>query len=165
MVFLLALAQPVAGLYGHYRAAISEQPRIVHDQELGPSSLDHVLAASPAGEHLPLLEGMLREVGTVMGELYALARQRSTRGDAAAENRALLIALAEIANGVGLGWPGAGALHLGGLNLAGRGDYVQHFTLSAALAAIAGEELAGIGRTLAFTAHGALVYQQIAQGL
>ena len=304
LVFLLALVLPVAGLYGLYRAAISEQPRIVHDQELGPSSLeqgrriyrqffpvwptrepvrrvqlttqdldlglnyllgrtrqgyartrvtgdelrldlslrlesplhgrylnltlgfgpagsrlqltrlrlgslplpgalarpllDHVLAASPAGEHLPLLEGMLREVrlgpgrvqlvlawdedsvraaidvvgrqlagvdpqqlaayrqylmglavrrprpdfGTVMGELYALAWQRSAQGDAAAENRALLIALAEIANGLRLGLPGAGALHLGDLNLAGRGDYVQHFTLSAALAAIAGEELA-----------------------
>ncbi|MGQ9861831.1 MAG: hypothetical protein ACUVSD_07470 [Thiobacillaceae bacterium] len=160
--------------------------------------LDRALAASPAAEHLPLIEGMLREVklrpgqihltlawdqdsvraaidvasrqlagvgpqqlaayrqhlqglaarrprpdfGTVMGELFALARQRSGRGDAVAENRALLIALAETANGLRLGLPAAGKLHLGGLSLAGRGDYVQHFTLSAALAAIAGEELA-----------------------
>lgn len=160
--------------------------------------LDRMLAASPAAEHLPLLEGMLREVklrpglvqltlvwdqdsvraaidvagrqlagvgpqqlaayrqhlqglaaqrpppdfGTVMGELFTLARQRSARGDAVAENRALLIALAEIANGLRLGLPGARALQLRGLHLAGRGDYVQHFTLSAALATIAGEELA-----------------------
>lgn len=160
--------------------------------------LDHVLAASPAAEHLPLFERLLREVrlapgvvhltlawdqdgvraaidvagrqiagvgpqqlaayrgqlqglaarrpppdfGTLMGELFGLARQRSAQGDAVAENRALLIALAEIANGARLGLPGARALHLGGLDLAGRGDYVQHFTLSAALAAIAGEELA-----------------------
>jgi hypothetical protein len=160
--------------------------------------LARVLAASPAGEHLPLFEGMLREVklgpgrlhltlgwdqdsvraaidvagrqlagvgpqqlaayrhhlqglaarrpppdfGTVVGELFDLARQRSAQGDAVTENRALLIALAEIANGLRLGLPGAGALHLRGLHLAGRGDYVQHFTLSAALAAIAGEELA-----------------------
>lgn len=52
-----------------------------------------------------------------------------------AENRAVLIALAETANGLRLGMPGAGNLHLGGLSLAGRGDYVHHFTLSAALAA------------------------------
>lgn len=160
--------------------------------------LDRVLAASPAAEHLPVIQGMLREVklrpglvhltlawdqasvraaidvagrqlagvgpqqlaayrqhlqglaarrprpdfGTVMGELFDLARQRSGRGGAVAENHALLIALAETANGLRLGLPGAGKLHLGGLSLAGRGDYVQHFTLSAALAAIAGEELA-----------------------
>ncbi|MGQ9685927.1 MAG: hypothetical protein ACUVT2_06425, partial [Thiobacillaceae bacterium] len=140
--------------------------------------LDRALAASPAAEHLPLIEGMLREVklrpgqihltlawdqdsvraaidvasrqlagvgpqqlaayrqhlqglaarrprpdfGTVMGELFALARQRSGRGDAVAENRALLIALAETANGLRLGLPAAGKLHLGGLSLAGRGD-------------------------------------------
>lgn len=160
--------------------------------------LETLLAASPAAEHLPLLEGMLREVklgpdrvqltlvwdqdsvrtaidvagrqlagvdpqqlaayrqyleglaarrpppdfGTVMGGLFTLARQRSAQGDAVAENRALLIALAESANGLRLGLPGARARHLRGLDLAGRGDYVQHFTLSAALAAIAGEELA-----------------------
>lgn len=160
--------------------------------------LDRLLAASPAAEHLPLIEGMLREVrlepgwvsltlvwdqdsvravidvagrqlagvspqqlaayrqhlqglavqrpppdfGTVMGGLFTLARQRSTQGDAVTENRALLIALAESANGLRLGLPGARAFQLWGLNLAGRGDYVQHFTLSAALAAIAGEELA-----------------------
>ncbi len=157
-----------------------------------------VLASSPAAEHLPLLERLLREVqlepgevhltlawdpdsvraaidvagrqlagatpqqlaayrqhlqglaarrpppdfGTVMGELFSLARQRSAQGGAAAENRALLIALAEVANGLRLGLPGAQALHLRGLDLAGRGDYVQHFTLSAALSAIAGEGLA-----------------------
>lgn len=160
--------------------------------------LDRVLAASPAADHLPRIEGMLREVklrpgqihlvlawdqasvraaidiagrqlagveprqmavyrqhlqdlaarrppphfGMVLGELFTLARQRSAPGDAVAENRALLIALAESANGTRLGLPGAGHLHLRGLSLAGRGDYVQHFTLSAALAAIAGEELA-----------------------
>lgn len=160
--------------------------------------LGFLLAASPAAEHLPPIEGMLREVrlepgrvsltlvwdqdsvravidvagrqlagvtpqqlaayrqhlqglaarrpppgfGTVMGESFTLARQRSASSNAVTENRALLIALAESANGLRLGLPGARALQLRGLNLAGRGDYVQHFTLSAALAAIAGEELA-----------------------
>jgi hypothetical protein len=167
-------------------------------QGLARPLLERVLTSSPAGEHLALFEGMLREVrlgpdridltlawepasvraaidvagrqlagvqpeqlaayrqhlqglaarrpppdfGAVMGELFALARQRSAQGDAVAENRALLIALAEAANGLRLGLPGARALPLGEMSLAGRGDYVQHFTLSAALAAIAGEELA-----------------------
>lgn len=157
-----------------------------------------VVAASPGAEHLPLVEGVLREVrlrpgevhltlmwdprsmhaaidvaarqlagvypqqlaayrqhlqglaarrpppdfGTVMGELFTLARSRSIQGDAVAENRALLIALALAANPQRLGLPVDAQPRLYGLNLAGRADYVQHFTLSAALAAVVGEEVA-----------------------
>lgn len=79
----------------------------------------------------------------VLGELFQLARQRSIQGDPARENRALLIALAEQVNGLGLGG-GAGqpVARLSGLRLAGRGDFVEHLTLSAALAAVAGGEVA-----------------------
>ncbi|MCU0843128.1 MAG: hypothetical protein MUC79_15645, partial [Thiobacillaceae bacterium] len=79
---------------------------------------------------------------TLLGELLVLARERSAQEDPVAENRALLIVLAEALNGVRLGLPGRGQPRLWGLTLAGRGDFVQHFTLSAALAAIAGEDLA-----------------------
>ncbi len=78
----------------------------------------------------------------VMGELFALARARSRAGDPVAENRALLLALAEAANGRRLGLPDGTTARLPGLSLEGRGDYVQHFTLSAALAAVLGEALA-----------------------
>jgi uncharacterized protein YfiM (DUF2279 family) len=79
----------------------------------------------------------------VLGELFQLARQRSVQGDPAQENRALLLALAEQVNGFSLGGGDrlSGA-RLSGLRLAGRGDFVEHLTLSAALAAVAGGEVA-----------------------
>ncbi len=79
------------------------------------------------------------DFAVVLGELFALARERSAGSDPVGENRALLIALAEAANGRRLGLPGEGRLT--GLRVEGRRDYVQHFTLSAALAAVAGEDL------------------------
>lgn len=78
----------------------------------------------------------------IIGELFALARQRSAQGDAVSENRALLITLAEETNRLRLGLPGGGGQPLVDLKLAGRGDFLQHFTLSAALSAVAGEALA-----------------------
>lgn len=78
----------------------------------------------------------------VMGELFALARARSHANDPVAENRALLLALAEAANGRRLGLPDRATTRLPGLSLEGRGDYVQHFTLSAAMAAVLGDALA-----------------------
>ncbi len=78
----------------------------------------------------------------VMGEMFGLARQRSEGGDPVTENRALLISLAEATNRLRLGLPPPRGGQIDSLLLAGRGDYVQHFTLSAALAAVAGEALA-----------------------
>lgn len=78
----------------------------------------------------------------VMGDLFALARARSQAYDPVAENHALLLVLAEAANGRRLGLSGGTPTRLPWLSLEGRGDYVQHFTLSAALAAVLGEALA-----------------------
>lgn len=76
----------------------------------------------------------------VLGELFRLAAERSTQADPVRENRALLLALAEQVNGLG------GRLQSEtsprGLRLAGRGDFVEHLTLSAALAVAAGGEVA-----------------------
>ena len=70
--------------------------------------------------------------------LFQLSAERG--GDAVAENRAAIIVLAFYVNGKGLGaiipaarqWP---VPSLRGVTLAGRGDFSQHFTISAALAA------------------------------
>ena len=77
--------------------------------------------------------------------LFQLSVERG--GDAVSENRAAIIVLAFYVNGKGLGaiipaarqWP-VPMLH--GVTLAGRGDFSQHFTISAALAATAGSPLA-----------------------
>ena len=77
--------------------------------------------------------------------LFQLSVERG--GDAVAENRATIIVLAFYVNGKGLGaiipaarqWP---VPMLRGVTLAGRGDFSQHFTISAALAATAGSPLA-----------------------
>ncbi len=77
--------------------------------------------------------------------LFQLSAERG--GDAVAENRAAIIVMAFYVNGKGLGaiipaarqWP---VPTLRGVTLAGRGDFTQHFTISAALAATAGSPLA-----------------------
>jgi hypothetical protein len=79
--------------------------------------------------------------------LVAHAAVRSANADAAAENRAALLVLAFYVNGRGLaaivpgakGWPRAVPRKV---TLAGRTDFSQHFTVSAALAATAGSPLA-----------------------
>ena len=81
------------------------------------------------------------DFAAVMRELFTLARDRSDDSDPVAENRALLIALAEASSGGRLGLPTTSAGARLDLRLAGREDYVQHFTLSAAMAVVAGEKL------------------------
>ncbi|MDW8323601.1 MAG: hypothetical protein RMK60_05835 [Burkholderiales bacterium] len=81
----------------------------------------------------------LPDFARVMAALFALAVERSQGGDAVAENRALLIALAEAVSGRRLGLPGDERVHMPVLGLGGRTDYVQHFSLSAAMAAVLGE--------------------------
>lgn len=81
------------------------------------------------------------EMAAVMAPLFALAQQRSADGgDAAAENRAALLALAAYASGRPLAallpdaraWP---AVPPRGLLLRQRSDFPVHFLVSAALAA------------------------------
>lgn len=87
-------------------------------------------------------------LGTLMQSLLTLAAERGagTGADAAAENRAALIVLTFYVNGKGLNAvvPNAQAWPMPvrrNVTLAGRGDFSQHFTISAALAATAGSPL------------------------
>jgi hypothetical protein len=81
----------------------------------------------------------------LLHELIRLAAERG--GDAVAENRAAIIALAFIVNGKGLtaviprarDWPRPVARNV---TLAGRHDFAQHYSISAAIAASAGSPLA-----------------------
>ncbi|WP_156797106.1 hypothetical protein [Nitrosomonas sp. Is79A3] len=82
----------------------------------------------------------------VMVPLFGLAAERSTSGDAVAENRAAIVVLAFFVNGKGLGaivpgardWP---QLPPSKVLLDGREDFSQHFTISAAIAANAAAPL------------------------
>lgn len=97
------------------------------------------VAAAPGREAVPMER--------LLAALMRLAQERSAAGDPQAENRAALIVLAFHVNGKGLGalvpsaaqWPRP-APRL--VTLAGRKDFPQHFTISAALAATAGSPLA-----------------------
>lgn len=93
------------------------------------------------------------EFAPLLGRAFEHARKRSAKGDPVAENRAALTALAERALGTrlvtvrGVAGPRPG----GGLRLAGRADFAQHFALSAFLAATGGEgfsDLAGLYKEL-----------------
>jgi hypothetical protein len=78
--------------------------------------------------------------------MLALAQQRSAQGGGAQESRSMLVVLAFYVNGKGLAalvpsaraWP-MPRRHI--VTLAGRTDFPQHFTISAALAASAGSPL------------------------
>lgn len=86
----------------------------------------------------------------LMRALFELAAQRTNNGnDPAAENRAAIIVMAFYVNGKGLGaiipaaiqWPRPTSRIV---TLGGRGDFSQHFTISAALAATAGSPLSDV---------------------
>jgi uncharacterized protein YfiM (DUF2279 family) len=84
-------------------------------------------------------------LGTLVQALFQLAAQRG--GETAAEHRAAIIVIAFYVNGKGLGAIIPAARHWTapiafGVTLADRGDFAQHFTISAALAATAGSPLA-----------------------
>lgn len=75
-----------------------------------------------------------------LGQAFALAAERSASGDAAAENRAAITALAELVLGgrlVGARGIVAAPQH-DDLQLGGRADFAQHFMVSALLAASGG---------------------------
>ena len=99
------------------------------------------LAATPGRDYAPLF-----------GAAFALARERSRQGDPVAENRAALTALAEVVAGGRLIIGGdRKPRRKGGVRLGGRGDFAQHFGLSAFIAAMGGEgvsDLAGLYKEL-----------------
>jgi hypothetical protein len=82
----------------------------------------------------------------LMTPLFKLAAQRSASGDPAAENRAAIVVLTFYVNGHGLAaivpsasdWPRPPRRKI---HLAGRDDFAQHFTISAAITANAGAPL------------------------
>lgn len=97
------------------------------------------------GAYREALAGMTGSQFTVyLGRAFELAGKRSATGDAAAENRAALTALAELVLGGRLvGARGiVEAPRRGNLVLGGRVDFAQHFAVSAYLAATGGARLA-----------------------
>lgn len=79
----------------------------------------------------------------VLREVFVLAKQRSATGEALAENRAALVALAEVVLQQRLLSAQAPQTRAGGaLALQGRDDHAQHFALSAFIAAAGGKQLA-----------------------
>jgi hypothetical protein len=83
----------------------------------------------------------------LLAPLFEEAARRAAGGDPVAENRASIVVAAFYVNGRGLGavvpeargWPRPPRRAVA---LAGRGDFAQHFTISAAIAAHAGTPLA-----------------------
>ena len=101
--------------------------------------------------HLATLSAQLPAAGKVsladiLTPLFKLAAERGTAGDVAAEHRAALVVTAFYVNGKGLAvivpaardWPQPQRRNV---VLAGRYDFAQHFSISAALAANAGTSL------------------------
>lgn len=99
------------------------------------------------------------DYAALLGDAFALAQERSHRGDPVAENRNALTALAEVAVGGRL-WAGPGdrkPRRKGGAHLAGRADFAQHFSISAVLAVMGGEgiaDLAGLYKEVRDTRDG-----------
>jgi hypothetical protein len=99
-----------------------------------------------------------KDFAAMLGAAFALAQERSRKGDPVAENRSALTALAEVAVGGRLFSTQAGRkpLRKGGARLAGRDDSAQHFALSAFISVMGGEgvaDLAGLYKELRDT-HG-----------
>jgi len=92
-------------------------------------------------QHLAGVKG--RDFARALREAFVLAKQRSATGDAVAENRAALVALAEVVLQQRLLSAQAPVTRPGGaLALQGREDHAQHFALSAFIAAAGGKQLA-----------------------
>jgi hypothetical protein len=110
----------------------------------------HLYAERLIDVHRALPAGTPAALSQLMPPLFELARQRSAQGgDAAAENRAVLLVLGMAANGTGLAalLPDRRAELRARpirVTLAGRSDSPQHYLVSATLAADAGSPLAGL---------------------
>ncbi|MBL8414392.1 MAG: hypothetical protein JNM42_08140 [Propionivibrio sp.] len=120
-----------------------------------PEAIRGVLVSSEDEVRLKAYQTRIAQMSTTGGKaglpmdevLRALMRLAAERGgDAAAENRAAIIALAFFVNGKGLAavipaardWPKPVARNV---TLAGRHDFAQHYSISAAIAASAGSPL------------------------
>lgn len=106
------------------------------------------LAATPGRDYAPLV-----------GAAFALARERSRKGDPVAENRTAITALAEVVAGGRLivGANDRKPRRKGGARLGGRDDFAQHFGLSAFIAIMGGEgvsDLAGLYKEMRDTNGG-----------
>lgn len=126
-------------------AAVERALAGVAGQGLSQETLDAYRA------HLGQVGG--KDFPALLGAAFALAIQRSESNDPAAENRAALNTLAEIALGGrllsrrGLANPNRHT----GMRLAGREDFAQHFSLSAFISATGGagiSDLAGLYKEL-----------------
>ena len=121
-----------------------------------PEAIKGVLVSNEDEVRLKAYQSRIVQMTTAGGKaglpmdevLRALMRLAAERGgDAAAENRAAIIALAFFVNGKGLGavipaardWPRPAPRNV---TLAGRHDFAQHYSISAAIAASAGSPLA-----------------------
>jgi hypothetical protein len=90
--------------------------------------------------------GTNASLANLLPPLFELAAERSAPGDPVAENRAVIVVVAFYVNGRGLGaivpaardWPRPPPRKV---LIAGREDFPQHFTISAAIAANAGAPL------------------------
>lgn len=112
------------------------------DQERLKAYQDRLAAVSrqfPGGASVSLAD--------LLTPLFKLAAERGASGDPVAENRAVIVVVTFFVNGKGLGaivpaardWPQPPPRKI---RLAGREDFPQHFTISAAIAANAGAPLA-----------------------
>jgi hypothetical protein len=113
-----------------------------------PTTTSITTATAPPGRPRHKAAGVTRSLSQLLPPMFELARLRSERGhDPALENRAALLVLGMVANGVSL----ATLLperrdelerHPIQLTLAGRHDFPQHFLVSATLAAENGGPMA-----------------------
>jgi len=121
-----------------------------------PAGMDSA-ALEPYRECLVASHG--NDYAALLGEAFALAQERSRSRDPVAENRNALTALAEVAVGGRLftSPQDKKPRRKGGARLAGRGDFAQHFGLSAFLAVMGGEgvaDLAGLYKEVRDTRNG-----------
>ncbi|MDO9225069.1 MAG: hypothetical protein Q8M09_07695 [Pseudomonadota bacterium] len=120
------------------------------DAGWNPSGVDDA-ALEAYRERLAATSG--KDMAPLLGAAFALAKERSRQNDPVAENRAALTALAEVAVGGRLIVGANDRKHRrkGGTRLGGRGDFAQHFGLSAFISIMGGEgisDLAGLYKEL-----------------
>lgn len=130
---------------------LSLPPTVLRGQTLSLPAVDVERLQAYHARIANLASGLRRSssVSQLLGPLMALAETRSGDGDAMAENRAVLLALAFYVNDRPLtilapearDWPQA---RRRALRLAGRQDLAEHLTLSAAIAAAAGRPLSNL---------------------
>lgn len=121
-----------------------------------PAGMDSA-TLEPYRERLAATPG--KNYAVLLGVAFALAQERSRSRDPVAENRNALTALAEITVGGRLFASPGDKKHRrkDGVRLGGRGDYAQHFGLSAFIAVMGGEgvaDLAGLYKEVRDSSNG-----------